>query len=119
MNKDVIVRLRMTQKEADDLNKKVALTGLTKSAFIRVLIAGYIPKQKPDKEFYVLLCKLYAVCNDINQLIAKAHTLNFIDVSMLRKIKSQHENLIDGIQQKYLALDKNKEIISLGRRKLK
>lgn len=119
MNKNVVVKLRMSQKEADDLNKKVALTGLTKSAFIRILIAGYIPKPKPDKEFYVLLRKLYAVCNDIDQLTAKAHTLNFIDVPMLKEIKSKHENLLDEIQKKYLAPDKNKEIISLGRRRLK
>lgn len=39
MNKDVVIRLRMTQKEADDFNKKVKLAGLTKSAFIRLLIA--------------------------------------------------------------------------------
>lgn len=42
MNKDVVIRLRMTQEDADDLNKKVKLTGLTKSSFIRVLIKGYI-----------------------------------------------------------------------------
>ena len=118
MNKDVVVRLRMSQKEADDLNKKVALTGLTKSSFIRILIAGYIPKPKPDPEFYILLRKLYAVCNDMNQLTAKAHTLNFIDVPMLKEIKSQHENLLDEIHQKYLAPDKNNEVISLGRRRI-
>lgn len=117
--KDVVIRLRMTQEDADDLNKKVKLTGLTKSSFIRVLIKGYIPKPKPDKEFYVLLRKLYAVCNDINQLAAKAHTLNFIDGLMLKEIKNQHENLLDEIQQKYLAPDKNNEIISLGRKKVK
>lgn len=115
MNKDVVVRLRMTQKEAEDFNKKVTLTGLTKSAFIRLLIAGYIPKAKPDPEFYVLLRKLYAVCNDINQLTAKAHTLNFIDVPMLKEIKNNHENLLHEIQQKYLVPDKNSEIISLGK----
>lgn len=119
MNKDVVIRLRMTQKEADDLNKKVQLRGLTKSSFIRVLIKGYIPKPKPDKEFYNLLRKLYVVCNDIDQLTAKAHTLNFIDVPMLKEIKNQHENLLDEIQQKYLAPDKNNEIISLGRKKVK
>lgn len=119
MNKDVVVRLRMSQKEADDLNKKVKLTGLTKSSFIRVLIKGYIPKPKPDKEFYVLLRKLYAVCNDIDQLTAKAHTLNFIDVPILKEIKNQHENLLHEIQKIYLAPDKNNEIISLGRRRLK
>lgn len=119
MNKDVVIRLRMTQKEADDLNKKVQLTGLTKSSFIRVLIAGYVPKPKPDKEFYDLLRKLYAVCNDMNRLTAKAHALNFIDVPMLKEIKSQYENLLDEIQQKYLAPNKNNEIISLGRRMMK
>ena len=119
MNKDVVVRLRMTQEEADDLNKKVRLTGLTKSSFIRVLIAGYIPKPKPDKEFYVLLRKLYGVCNDISQLTAKEHTLNFIDAPMLKEIKNQHENLLHEIHQKYLAPDKNNEIISLGRRRMK
>jgi len=119
MNIDVVIRIQMTQKESEDLNKKVEVTGLTKSAFIRVLIAGYIPKPKPDSEFYVLLHKLYAVCNNINQLTAKAHTLNFIDVPMLKEIKNQHENILDEIQKKYLAPDKNDEIISLGRKKVK
>lgn len=119
MNKEVVVRLRMTQEEADDLDKKVKLTGLTKSSFIRILIAGYIPKPKPDKEFYVLFRKLYAVCNDLNQLTVKAHTLNFIDVPMLKEIKNQHEKLLDEIQKKYFVPDKNNEIISLGRRRIK
>ena len=119
MNKNVVVRLRMTQEEADDLDKKVKLTGLTKSSFIRILIAGYIPKPKPDKEFYVLLRKLYAVCNDLNQLTAKAHTINFIDVPMLKQIETNHLNLLHEIQKKYLAPDKNNEIISLGRRRIK
>ena len=119
MNKNVVVRLRMTQEEADDLDKKVKLTGLTKSSFIRILIAGYIPKPKPDKEFYVLLRKLYAVCNDLNQLTAKAHTINFIDVPMLKQIETNHLNLLHEIQKKYLAPDKNNEIISSGRRRIK
>ena len=95
MNKDEVIRVRMTQAEADDLNKKVRLTGLTKSSFIRLLIKGYIPKPKPDEEFYVLLRKLYAVCNDINQLTAKAHTFNFIDVSMLKEIKNLHQEILN------------------------
>lgn len=119
MNKDVVIRVRMTQTEADDLNKKVRLTGLTKSSFIRLLIKGYIPKPKPDEEFYVLLCKLYAVCNDINQLTAKAHTLNFIDAPMLKEIKNEHQEILNEIQQKYLKPGKNEEVISIGRRRLK
>lgn len=119
MNKDVVIRLRMTHAEADDLNRKVRLTGLTKSSFIRLLIKGYVPKPKPDEEFYVLLRKLYAVCNDINQLTAKAHTLNFIDVPMLKEIKNQHQEILNEIQQKYFKPDKNEEVISLGRRRLK
>lgn len=49
-----------------------------------MLIRGYEPREKTDGRFYDAMRNLSAIGNNINQLAAKAHTLGFIDVPMLK-----------------------------------
>ena len=51
----------------------------------------YEPREKPDGRFYDAMQNLSAIGNNINQLAAKAHTLGFIDVPMLRKPNQQEQ----------------------------
>ena len=72
------------RQEAQDLQKKAKKACLTEAALIRLLIRGYEPREKPDGRFYDAMRNLSAIGNNINQLAAKAHTLGFIDVPMLK-----------------------------------
>lgn len=72
------------RQEAQDLQKKAKKACLTEAALIRLLIRGYEPREKPDERFYDAMRELSAIGNNINQLAAKAHTLGFIDVPMLK-----------------------------------
>ena len=71
-------------QEAKELKRKAKLCGITETAVIRILLRGYEPREKPDGRFYDAMRNLSAIGNNINQLAAKAHTLGFIDVPMLK-----------------------------------
>ena len=74
----------MNKAEAQDLQKKAKRACLSEGGLIRLLLRGYEPREKPDERFYDVMRELSAIGNNINQLAAKAHTLGFIDVPMLK-----------------------------------
>ena len=74
----------MNKAEAQDLQKKAKRACLSEGGLIRLLLKGYEPREKPDERFYDVMRELSAIGNNINQLAAKAHTLGFIDMPMLK-----------------------------------
>ena len=85
MKRNIIRQFRFNSEENEILKQKAQHCCLTDSAFVRMLIFGYHPKPKPEKEFYDVLRNISAIGNNINQLIAKAHSLDFVDVPRLNK----------------------------------
>ena len=84
MNKRIKKQFWLAPKDAEELKRKAELAGITETAVARLLIRGYEPREKPDGRFYDATRNLPAIGNTINQLAAKAHTLGFIDVPMLK-----------------------------------
>ena len=76
--------VRLSRDEAQDLQKKAKRSCMSESGLIRLLLRGYEPREKPDERFYDVMRELSSIGNNINQLAAKAHTLGFIDVPMLK-----------------------------------
>ena len=76
--------VRFSRDEAQDLQKKAKKACLSEAGLIRLLLRGYEPREKPDERFYDVMRELSSIGNNINQLAAKAHTLGFIDVPMLK-----------------------------------
>ena len=85
MNKRIKKQFWLSPEDAKELKRKAELAGLTETAVIRILIRGYEPREKPDRRFYDAMRNLSAIGNNINQLAAKANTLGFVDVPMLRR----------------------------------
>ncbi len=85
MNKRIKKQFWLSPEDAKELKRKAELAGLTETAVIRILIKGYEPREKPDRRFYDAMRNLSAIGNNINQLAAKANTLGFVDVPMLRR----------------------------------
>lgn len=73
------IKVRLDQKEADTLNKKVKRSGLSREAYVRQLINGLVPRDAPPPDYYSMMRELYRIGNNINQIAQKAHSLNFID----------------------------------------
>lgn len=105
-NKTVDRHFRLTKEEYNTLCDNANRCGLTHSAYLRHLINGYKPKEKPDKEFYDVLRQLSSISNNLNQLTAKANSLGFIDIPLLKKMSDEISNLTEEILLKFINPDK-------------
>ena len=83
MNRKKQLHIRLTTEEKNSLTHKAQKTCLSESSLVRALIKGYMPKEKPDAQFYEVMRQLSGIANNINQLAAKAHSLGFIDAQKL------------------------------------
>ena len=61
--RNVEIPFRLTRREAQELDKKVKKSGLSREAFLRSMIEGYQLHEKPGPEFYEVLRQLSAIGN--------------------------------------------------------
>ena len=78
-NRNIEIKVRLSRKEAEALGKRVKRSGLSREAYIRQLISGFVPRDAPPPDYYGMMRQLYKVGADLNQIAQKAHMLNVID----------------------------------------
>ena len=90
-NRTVEIKVRLSQNEADALNKRVEKSRLSREAYIRQLIAGYVPREAPPPDYYAMMRELYRIGTNLNQIAVKAHILSVMDAqrydSEVRKLE--------------------------------
>ena len=94
--------IRFTEKEYQLLCKRAKQSGLFKSTYIRFMIEGCCPKERPDDRFYVVMRQLAGMSNNCNQLARKAHALGFIDAPMYRQEAEKWMKFRMDMMDKYL-----------------
>ena len=55
-------------------------SGLSREAYLRHLVNGLEPQDAPPPDYYAMMRELHGIGNNLNQIAAKAHTLNALDV---------------------------------------
>lgn len=66
-NKNVRIKVRLSEEENEKLKRCAAACGLSQSEFIRQLCKGETPKPQPTKEFWELMNTLYSVHNGFKE----------------------------------------------------
>lgn len=79
INRNIEIKVRLNKKEAEALTKRVKRSGLSREAYIRQLINGFVPRDAPPPDYYEMMRQLYKVGTSLNQIAQKAHVLNLID----------------------------------------
>ena len=79
-NRNIHIQVWLSPKEAAAMDRNVKRTKLSRSAYIRQLITGFIPREAPPLDYFAMMRELYRVGNNLNQIAQKAHVLNVIDV---------------------------------------
>ena len=77
----VRVRLWLTDEEAAKLNEAVAKSGLSRETYLRTLINGFIPTNKPPLDFYKMMRELHSIGNNLNQIAQRANATGIIEVA--------------------------------------
>lgn len=74
------VLLRLTDDELAHLRTLVGKSGLSQEAYLRSLIVGLRPRDKPPPDYYAMMRELHAIGNNMNQIAAKMHSRGVMDV---------------------------------------
>jgi len=71
-NRNIRIWARVTDDEYNIITKRVKKTGLSREAYIRSLLLGYAPKEKPDARFYEVMRELSAIGNNLKSACPKS-----------------------------------------------
>ena len=97
INRTKEIKVRFNDDELRQLNDAVKKSGLSREEYVRLLIKGYVPKDKPTPDLLELISQLRRIGNNLNQLVTIAHRTNSIDIKRYRKDTERLFNLIQEI----------------------
>lgn len=69
----------LSDKEMSELKQKVKKTGLTRDAYIRMVLSGVQPRELPQQDYFEVLKILRQISINMNQIAIKANTIGFIN----------------------------------------
>ena len=67
-NRNHRVEVRLSDAEHARFMKAVERAGITQQGFLRHLIGGYAPREKPPPDYYAMMEELRRVGNNLNQI---------------------------------------------------
>ena len=79
------MHLRLTPEEKETLTEKAKLARLSREEFCRRILNGAIVKAAPSVDVRQLLRQMRHIGGNLNQLLARANTVGFIDTIQLKK----------------------------------
>ncbi|MEK3899282.1 MULTISPECIES: plasmid mobilization protein [unclassified Paenibacillus] len=110
--RDIRVVIRLNEKENKRLLSQVQSSGLSREAFIRLLIQGYSPKELPPPDYYAMTRELHAIGNNLNQLAAKANATGHLDTFVFQQEADRLRKSVQHIQQAVTAPEKRASLNS-------
>lgn len=106
-NRRIKKQIWLSEEEDYIMKLKSESVGMNASDYIRHLIIGYKPKEKPPEQFYEDIKSIRKIGNNINQIARIANAKNMVDVPHLKKEVDNLDQLIVDIKNKYLRPEKD------------
>lgn len=75
------VLLYLSDDELAHLDELVGKSACSRQAYLRSLIKGVVPANKPPPDYLLMTRELHAIGVNLNQIAQKAHVLGVIDVA--------------------------------------
>lgn len=102
------IKIRMNLDLLNELNKKVSITGLSREAYVRSLISGYIPRAIPSEDFNKVIKQLRSIGNNLNQITVIANSTGKINNKVYKDEVTKLRNAILEIREIVYGYDKIK-----------
>lgn len=91
------VEVYLTEAELEALNHKVRRTGMSREGYLRSIISGTVPMERPAAEMLDVLKELRQINNNMNQVAAKANSVGTIDGERYRENADALQDVINTI----------------------
>lgn len=76
-NRNIPFRIWLDEHEYRTLSNKASAAKIPRSAYLRSLITGHVPREPPPVEFHALMRELRAIGNNMQQIAARANATGF------------------------------------------
>ncbi len=107
-NRTKTFSVRLSEQEYESLNKAIAKTGLTKSAFIRAVARGYLPKPRPPNDYDKMMSELTDIATNIYSISNGTFNIHKIATEFLRGQAERLDKVILQINTLFTVPDKIK-----------
>jgi len=94
LKRNIKITFRLDKSENEHFKKRVKKSGLSQESYIRHLINGLIPTEKPPPDYYAMMKQLYHIGTNLNQISQKAHVLNVIDTKRYDEAVALHNKAV-------------------------
>jgi len=91
------VSLWLTDGELHKLDSLVKRAGISRRAYIRHLINGVVPADRPPPDYFKMMRELHSIGNNLNQIAHHAHATGNIDEARYWRNVSNLDDTIDKI----------------------
>lgn len=91
------IEIRLSDDELNYLNSAVAKTGLSREAYLRLIIQKIVPAEKPYPDLVETITQLRRIGNNLNQIAVIAHRTGSIDTMKYKKNYDDLQNQIQSV----------------------
>lgn len=104
--RNIRVWARLTEDEHNILMRRIRKTVLSKEAYIRSVLLGSVPREKPDERFYAIMSNLSDIAHSTSQLAREAVNLGIIDAPMLQREAEKWSQFQLAVRRAFLLPDR-------------
>lgn len=79
------IQFYLNEKEFDILNERVAKSGMSREGYLRHLVMGIVPIERPSTELLEYIKELRLIGNNFNQIAMRLNATNTLDALQYRK----------------------------------
>ena len=96
-----------TPEEEAEFRRKVALTGLSQSSVIRMLVNGYEPRERPDDRFFQVINSLNEMIHTAQKLLERSYQFGVVDKDTVEREIKRWAYFISNIESEFLRPEKS------------
>lgn len=106
-NRRIKKQIWLNDEEYYILKTRSEAVGMNASDYIRKLLVGYKPKEKPPEDFYEVIKSIRIIGNNINQIARMANARGVVDILHFNKEVEKLDQIIIDMKNKYLRPEKD------------
>lgn len=101
-SRNIKKQIWLDEDECRILQENSKKVGMKEAPYIRSLILGCVPKEKPDKEFYEVMKQLRGIGINLNQIAHRTNTLGYVESKYYQAEAEKWNAFIIDIKKKFL-----------------
>lgn len=107
MRRKIKKQFWFSEEEDKELKRKADIVGIPQSTLIRMLVKGFIPKEKPEPRFYEAMSELYKMVNTVEHLLNRSYQLGTIEKETVDREMKRWTDFITDIDHRFIKPDKS------------